>query len=81
MTEPSDDAGRLVAAARAGSREALGRALDRLPEEYRRVVVLRFEEGRSFEEIGRLTDRSADAARKVWSRAMERLRQEWEGQS
>jgi RNA polymerase sigma-70 factor (ECF subfamily) len=58
---------------------ALRRALDRLPEAYRRVVVLRFEEGRSFEEIGRLTNRSPDAARKVWSRAMERLRQEWEG--
>jgi RNA polymerase sigma-70 factor (ECF subfamily) len=58
---------------------ALRRALDRLPEEYRRVVVLRFEEERTFEEIGRLTDRSPDAARKVWSRAMERLRQEWEG--
>jgi RNA polymerase sigma-70 factor, ECF subfamily len=60
---------------------ALRKALERLPEEYRRVVVLRFEEGRSFEEIGRLTDRSPDAARKVWSRAMERLRQEWEGRS
>jgi RNA polymerase sigma-70 factor (ECF subfamily) len=60
---------------------ALRRALERLPDEYRRVVVLRFEEGRSFEEIGRLTDRSADAARKLWSRAMERLRQEWEGLS
>jgi RNA polymerase sigma-70 factor, ECF subfamily len=57
---------------------ALRRALERLPEEYRRVVVLRFEEGRSFEEIGRLTDRSPDAARKVWSRAMVRLRQDWE---
>jgi RNA polymerase sigma-70 factor, ECF subfamily len=60
---------------------ALRRALERLPEEYRRVVFLRFEEGRSFEEVGRLTGRSPDAARKVWSRAMERLRQEWEGQS
>jgi RNA polymerase sigma-70 factor, ECF subfamily len=59
---------------------ALRRALERLPEEYRQVVVLRFEEERSFEEIGRLTGRSPDAARKVWSRAMERLRQEWEGQ-
>ncbi len=58
---------------------ALRRALERLPEDYRLVVVLRFEQGRSFEEIGRLTDRSPDAARKVWSRAMERLRQEWEG--
>jgi RNA polymerase sigma-70 factor, ECF subfamily len=58
---------------------ALRRALERLPEGYLRVVVLRFEDGRSFEEIGRLTDRSPDAARKVWARAMERLRQEWEG--
>ena len=62
---------------------ALRRALERLPDECRRVVVLRFEEGRSFEEIGLLTDRSPAAARKVWSRAMEKLRQEWvgEGQS
>jgi RNA polymerase sigma-70 factor (ECF subfamily) len=60
---------------------ALRRALNRLPEEYRRVVILRFEEERSFDEIGRLTDRSPDAARKVWSRAMERLRQEWERQT
>jgi RNA polymerase sigma-70 factor (ECF subfamily) len=60
---------------------ALRRALERLPAEHRRVVVLRFEEGRSFEEIGRLTDRSPDAVRKVWSRAMERLRQEWDGPS
>ena len=59
---------------------ALRRALERLPDECRRVVVLRFEEGRSFEEIGLLTDRSPAAARKVWSRAMEKLRQEWEGE-
>jgi RNA polymerase sigma-70 factor (ECF subfamily) len=60
---------------------ALRRAVERLPEDYRQVVVLRFEDERSFEEIGRLTGRSADAARKVWARAMERLRQEWEIQS
>ena len=57
---------------------ALRRAIGRLPDDYRQVVFLRFEEGRSFEEIGQLTDRSADAARKLWARAMERLRQEWE---
>jgi RNA polymerase sigma-70 factor (ECF subfamily) len=58
---------------------ALRRAVDRLPEEYRRVVILRFEDGLSFEEIGQITDRTADAARKVWSRAMERLGLDWEG--
>jgi RNA polymerase sigma-70 factor (ECF subfamily) len=57
---------------------ALRQALTLLPEDYRRVVCLRFDEGRSFEEIGELTDRSPAAARKVWARAMERLRQEWE---
>jgi RNA polymerase sigma-70 factor, ECF subfamily len=60
---------------------ALRHALDRLPEQYRRVVILRLEEERSFEEIGRLTERSPEAARKVWSRAMERLRQDWERQT
>ncbi len=60
---------------------ALRRAVERLPDEYRRVVVLRFEEERSFEEIGRLTGRSADSARKVWSRAMVMLRREMEGQA
>ncbi len=58
----------------------LRRAVDRLPDDYRRVVFLRFEEGRSFEEIGQLIDCSPDAARKVWARAMERLRREWETQ-
>jgi RNA polymerase sigma-70 factor, ECF subfamily len=60
---------------------ALRHALGRLPDEYLQVVVLRFEEKRSFEEIGQLTGRSPAAARKVWSRAMERLRQEWENAS
>jgi RNA polymerase sigma-70 factor (ECF subfamily) len=58
---------------------ALQRALARLPEDYRQVVVLRYQEERSFEEIGRLLNRSPDAARKLWARAMERLRLEWEG--
>jgi RNA polymerase sigma-70 factor, ECF subfamily len=58
--------------------EALQRALARLPDDYRQVIVYRYLEERSFEEIGGLLQRSADAARKLWSRAMERLRQEWE---
>jgi RNA polymerase sigma-70 factor (ECF subfamily) len=60
--------------------EALRRAVERLPEEYRQAIVLRYLEGRSFEEIGQRLGRSPDAARKLWSRAMERLRQQWEGQ-
>ncbi len=32
-------------------------------------------------EIGQVMNRSPDAARKLWARAMERFRQEWEGLS
>jgi len=59
--------------------QALRQALARLPEDYGRILSLRFQDGHSFEEIGRLMGRSADAARKLWARAMERLREEWKG--
>jgi RNA polymerase sigma-70 factor (ECF subfamily) len=49
------------------------RAMERLPDDYRRVLHLRYEEGRSFDEIGTLLDRSANAARKLWARAVELL--------
>jgi RNA polymerase sigma-70 factor (ECF subfamily) len=55
---------------------ALARALGRLPEEYRRALVLRHQEQCSFAEIGEALGRSAEAARKVWFRAVERLREE-----
>jgi RNA polymerase sigma-70 factor (ECF subfamily) len=61
--------------------EALRRAMERLPDEYRQVLVLRFVEGRPFDEIGALLKRTPDAARKLWSRAVRRLRQEWGGPS
>jgi RNA polymerase sigma-70 factor (ECF subfamily) len=54
----------------------LRRALLRLPEEYREVVVLRNWERQSFDEIGRRIGRTAEAARKLWSRALCRLEQE-----
>jgi RNA polymerase sigma-70 factor (ECF subfamily) len=56
--------------------EALQRALGQLPEDYRHVLTLRYVENHSFEEIGRATGRSANAARKLWARAVERLEQE-----
>lgn len=52
---------------------ALERALLRLPEEYRRVILLRHDEGHSFEEIGQQLGRTANAARKLWVRAIEQL--------
>src|SRR5262249_58458866 len=59
--------------------QALQQALGRLPADYRRVIELRFLEQRSFEEIGRLTHRSPDAARKLWARAVARLGEDWKG--
>ena len=51
-------------------------ALVRLPETYQTVIRLRHEENRSFVEIGQLLGRSAEATRKLWFRAIERLRVE-----
>ena len=53
--------------------QALAGVLERLPEDYRRVLALRYQEQMSFEEIGRLMDRSAEAVRKLWWRALGRL--------
>jgi RNA polymerase sigma-70 factor (ECF subfamily) len=58
--------------------EAVQRALQRLPEEYRQVILLRLQDDRPFEEIGRALGRTANAARKLWERAVERLQQELE---
>lgn len=56
--------------------QALQAALGRLPDDYRQVITLRYQEQLPFEEIGRLLQRSPDAARKLWARAVERLREE-----
>jgi RNA polymerase sigma-70 factor (ECF subfamily) len=55
------------------------RVLDRLPEEYRRVIVLRYQDGRPFEEIGGELGLTANAARKLLLRAVERVRDELGG--
>jgi RNA polymerase sigma-70 factor (ECF subfamily) len=51
-------------------------ALSRLPEEYRCVIELRYQEGRTFEEIGSQLGLSANAARHLWRRAIKRLQEE-----
>jgi RNA polymerase sigma-70 factor (ECF subfamily) len=58
---------------------ALDRALNRLPPDYQEVILLRHEQGLSFGEVGELMDRSAEAARKLWTRAICQLREELEG--
>jgi RNA polymerase sigma-70 factor (ECF subfamily) len=56
--------------------QALYRVLDRLPDDYRRVIRLRYEEERSFEEIGLLMQRTGNAARLLWLRAIDQVKQE-----
>jgi RNA polymerase sigma-70 factor (ECF subfamily) len=56
---------------------ALHDALHRLPDDYRRVIRLRYDDNLSFEQIGQEIGRSPEAARKLWARAMERLREEF----
>lgn len=55
---------------------ALLRDIENLPDDYRAVLTLRHQEERSFAEIGQTLNRTAPAARKLWFRAIERLRQD-----
>ena len=56
--------------------EELRQAIARLPEDYREVIRLRYQEGRPFDEIASLMQRSENAVQKLWLRAVERLQQE-----
>jgi DNA-directed RNA polymerase specialized sigma24 family protein len=49
--------------------------LAQLPEPQQQIVRLRSYEDLSFEEAGRCMGRSAEAARKLWGRAIEQLQQ------
>lgn len=57
-------------------RRTLEAALQRLPPTYRQVLQLRYDERCSFAEIGNSLHRSPEAVRKMWGRALERLRQD-----
>jgi RNA polymerase sigma-70 factor (ECF subfamily) len=61
--------------------QSLQSALQRLPAEYRTVIELRYREKRSFTEIAEQMQRSANAVRKLWQRAIERLQQEMDESS
>jgi RNA polymerase sigma-70 factor (ECF subfamily) len=58
---------------------AVRQRLERLPPHYRRVIELRLWEGLGFEEIGRALGLSANAAEKLYARAVHRARLDWEG--
>jgi RNA polymerase sigma-70 factor (ECF subfamily) len=70
MLSPSDEA---LAQEQA---QALAQAMERLPPDYRRVLALRHEEQLTFEQIGQKMERTANAARMLWLRAVERLQKE-----
>jgi RNA polymerase sigma-70 factor (ECF subfamily) len=53
--------------------DALRAALTRLRGDDQRVLILRYQDGLTFAEIGRQMQRSPDAARMLWSRALDRL--------
>ncbi|QDT48806.1 RNA polymerase sigma factor [Symmachiella dynata] len=52
---------------------ALKKALKRLPEDQQRVIYLRSRKHMGYSEISQIMDRSAEAARLLWIRAVERL--------
>ena len=50
------------------------RDLDRLPSDYRQVLVLHHLEECDFPEVARRLGRSVEAVKKLWARALARLR-------
>ena len=54
----------------------LARALERLPEDYNRVLVLRELEGRSLAEIAEEFGRSRNSVQKLWARAIQEMRRQ-----
>jgi len=57
-------------------REVLRLALLQLPAEYQLAIEMRGLKQQSFDELGKALNRSPDAARMIWARAIVRLRQE-----
>jgi RNA polymerase sigma-70 factor (ECF subfamily) len=57
----------------------LANAVERLPEDYREVIVLRNLRGLKFAEIAEAMDRSVGSVEKIWARALGKLRDELEG--
>jgi len=73
---PSKDDSPSIHLLRQEQEEMLQRVLNRLPENYRQAIVLRQREQCSFEVIGERLNCSAEAARKLWMRGLERLQEE-----
>jgi RNA polymerase sigma-70 factor (ECF subfamily) len=74
LSSPSQQAARHEQAA------WLARALERLPTDYRDVLVLHHLEGCDFPEVARRLGRSVEAVKKLWARALARLRRSMGGE-
>lgn len=61
------------------SADLMQQALARLSRGYRQIIVWRTHERQSWQEIARRLDRSEDAVRMLWKRAVARLKQEFLG--
>jgi RNA polymerase sigma-70 factor (ECF subfamily) len=57
----------------------LANALARLPADYREAVILRHLEELTFPQIAVKMGRTVDSVKKLWIRALARLREDWEG--
>jgi RNA polymerase sigma-70 factor (ECF subfamily) len=53
----------------------LANALEKLPEDYRNVIILRHLTGLTFPEVARRMQKTQDSVEKLWLRALARLRQ------
>jgi RNA polymerase sigma-70 factor (ECF subfamily) len=52
----------------------LAESLQKLPADYREVLILRHLEGLDFAEVAARMQRSVDSVKKLWARALARLR-------
>ena len=52
----------------------LAEALESLPEDYRKVIVLRHVEGMPFKDVAKTMGRSVDSVEKLWVRGLAKLR-------
>lgn len=76
VTDQSSPSGRLEAREQSLH---LAQVLERLPDDYRTVLVLRNLEDLPHEEVARRMNRSVGAVRMLWVRALQRLKKELAG--
>ena len=74
QTDPSSESSTATDLEAVERRARLFRAVDRLPEDQRRVIVMRFADEKSIREIGEELGRSEGAVKQLQFRALENLR-------